>query len=307
METIAQFPSHEIPGIRHPTFDAFLPLLEKKRAEIQEIPRKTFKYGPLDRHHLDVYYPITRNASGKTQILVWVYGGGFNTGARQMAAPMDLGYACLGAYFARRGFVVVIPDYRLFPDAVFPGAAEDVRDAVLWIIRNPDHLTTPTSPNPDTNGIFMMGHSAGAVHVFSALVIPETAESAVLRPSIAGVVLCAGAHHFDALQREHETQGVVEQLYGGRVGVKEKEPLGLLRNATDATVASLPRMVLVVAENEPYWLHKASDDFEVALDARGKKPERIVAQGHNHISVNWALSTGQGEAWADDVIGWIKA
>ena len=56
---------------------------------------------------LDVYYPIAPSTSGKTQILVWVYGGGFITGARQMPAPMDLGYACVGAYFARRGFIVL--------------------------------------------------------------------------------------------------------------------------------------------------------------------------------------------------------
>ncbi|GLB41877.1 putative carboxylesterase family protein [Lyophyllum shimeji] len=307
METIAKFTSNEIPGIRRPTFDAFLPFLEEKRAQIQGIPRKAFKYGPTDRHHLDVYYPIgAPHASGKTPILFWVYGGGFTTGARRMAAPMDLGYACVGAFFARRGFLVIIPDYRLFPDAVFPGAVEDVRAAILWTIDNPAHLTTPSSPHPDTEQIFVMGHSAGATHVISALLLPSTPHE--WRARIAGAILCAGAHHFDALDPEHETQAVVEQLYGGKKGVKENEPMGLLRRADDATVAALPRMVLVVAENEPQWLHKASDDFAVALEARtGEKPSKIVARGHNHISVNWALSTGQGETWAEDVIAWINA
>jgi len=183
-----------------------------------------------------------------------------------------------------------------------------VRDAVLWAINNLEHLTTPSSLNPDTKSIVMMGHSAGATHVFSALAITEAAEYAVLRSNVAGAVLCAGAHHFDALAPNHETHEVVNQLYGGKDGMKEKEPMGLLRHADDATVASLPRIVLVVAENEPQWLHKASDDFAEALKARtGKKPERIVAQGHNHISVNWALSTEQGETWAEDVIAWINA
>ncbi|KAF8063383.1 Alpha/Beta hydrolase protein [Lyophyllum atratum] len=308
MEKIAEIKSTEISAVLGPTVAAFLPLLEEKRSEISEIPRKTFKYGSTDRHQLDVYYPLTPSASEKTQILVWVYGGGFVTGERQLSPPADLLYACVGAYFARRGFVVVIPDYRLVPDALFPGAAEDVRDAVLWVIKNPENLTTPTTPNPDTKAIFLMGHSAGAVHSFTALVLPETAETTALRPSIAGAILCAGAHHFEGLDADDGMHGIVNQLWGGPDGVKEKATMGLLRDASDATVAALPRVVLVVAEREPEWLLTAGDDFGEALRARtGKAPVKIVAQGHNHISGHAALGTGQGETWAEEVIAWIEA
>lgn len=308
MEKIAELKTREIPETVDATIGAFLPLLEQKRAEIQEIPRKTFKYGPTDRHQLDVYYPIAPSGSEKTQVLVWIYGGGFTTGDRQFPPPADLIYACVGAYYARRGFVVVIPDYRLLHDAVFPGAAEDVRDAVLWTIRNPAHLTTPNTPNPDTKGIHLMGHSAGAVNAFSALVLPETAESAILRASIASVILCAGAHHCDSLAPSDPLQDVISQLWGGAEGIKEKAPMGLLRNASDTTVAGLPRTALVIAERDPDWLLAADEDFTKALEGRtGKKPKKIVAQGHNHISPNIALGTGQGEAWAEEVIAWIKA
>ncbi|KAG6818466.1 hypothetical protein H0H92_002712, partial [Tricholoma furcatifolium] len=104
-----------------------------------------------------------------------------------------MGYMALGSFFARRGFIVVIPDYRLAPATIFPGAAEDVRNAILWTIKNVDQLTTPTTPSPDTNNIYLMGHSAGAIHAYSSLLIPETPETAVVRPSIAGAVFHAGA------------------------------------------------------------------------------------------------------------------
>ncbi|KAG5641542.1 hypothetical protein DXG03_004801 [Asterophora parasitica] len=306
MERIAELKSREIFDIIEPTVGAFVPLLEEKRAEIQEITRKTFKYGPTDRHQLDVYYPLAPNALGKTQILVWLYGGGFVSGERQLPAPADLAYACVGAYFARRGFIVIIPDYRLAPDTVFPGAAEDVRDAILWAIKNPEQLTTPTTPNPDTKGIFLSGHSAGAVHAFTALVIPETPETSI-RSNIAGAILAAGVPHYDYFQPDDLTPWAT-QHYVDEDGLKDHAPRALLRNASDATVATLPRIVLVLAEWEPEWLLKINDEFVGELESRtGKRPAKIVGRRHNHLSTNLALGTGRGEEWAEDVIAWIKA
>ncbi|KAG5650114.1 hypothetical protein H0H81_000621 [Sphagnurus paluster] len=311
MEKIASFESKKIHDIVEPTVEVFFQLLEEKRAIIEETPRKTFKYGPTDRHQLDVYYPNKPNTSEKTPILVWIYGGGFVSGDRQMAAPLDLGYACLGSYFARHGFIVVIPDYRLAPGTVFPDSTEDVRDALLWTIKNPEQLMTANTPIPDTEGIFFMGHSAGAVHAFSALVIPGPPETlAAIRSSVAGAILCAGPHHMERI--DSWDVGFLQQAgeihWGGEEGLKKNTPLGLLNSATNETIAGLPRMAIVVGENEPEWLLDVNDDFREALEARtGEKPTKIIALGHNHISTNYALGTGQGETWAEDVIAWINS
>ncbi|RDB21772.1 putative isoprenylcysteine alpha-carbonyl methylesterase ICME [Hypsizygus marmoreus] len=302
MDKVAQIASTEIGDIIVPTFSVFAPLLEEKRAEIQEIPRSTFKYRSTDRHQLDVYYPITRE--DKTQILVWIYGGGFTTGERQMPAPFDLVYANVGAYFARRGFITIIPDYRLAPDTVFPGAAEDVRDAIRWAIKHPEHLTTQNSPNPDTKNIFLMGHSAGAAHAFTALVLPNADDSTPLQSSVAGAILCAGAFDFAPDDPMLDT---VKQYWGGFEQAKENDPMGLLASASQSVVASLPRIVLVVGEREPSSLLQVNQDFSQALESRtGKKPAKIVGQGHNHLSVNLTLGTGGGEKWAEEVIAWIR-
>jgi acetyl esterase/lipase len=256
---------------------------------------------------LDVYYPIAHDGSAKTPVLIWVYGGGFTSGDRQLPAPVDLLYGCVGAYFARQGFIVVIPDYRLAPEATFPSGAEDVRDAVVWAIRHPEHLTSPTSPNPDIEGIFMMGHSAGSAHVFTALMLPETPESAVLLPNVVGAILCAGPHHFRNLSKEDQIYPVIVQHWNGEEKVEDDNPMGLLRRADDAAIAALPRFVLVEGEKEPEWLLAAGADFRDALEARiGKRPDWIVAKDHNHVSTNMALSTGEGEEWAESVVGWIK-
>lgn len=224
-----------------------------------------------------------------------------------MAPPVDIAYACVGAYFARRGFVTVIPDYRLVPNATFPGAAEDVRDAAVWVIKHPEHLTTPNSPSPDVQNVFLMGHSAGAVHVFTALILPETPESAILRPSVAGAILCAGIYHFGWVAPEDDFYAVIVQHWNGADKIKDDEPMGLLRRADDATVASLPEMVFMEGENEPPWLLTNGEEFRQAIEARvGKRPDLIVAKGHNHLSTHIALGTGEGEEWVEELLLWIK-
>ncbi|KAG6863424.1 hypothetical protein C0993_011493 [Termitomyces sp. T159_Od127] len=306
---------------------AFVPLLEANRTKIQEIPRKTFQYGSTDRHQvcsldftngsepqchlqLDVYYPIAPSTTGKTQILVWVYGGGFVTGERQLPAPLDLVYATVGSFFARRGFIVIIPDYRLAPSTIFPGAAEDVRDAILWAIQKPHYLTTSTTPGPDTKGIFLMGHSAGAVHAFASILIPpilEAPEVTLPLSNIAGIILHAGVHQWEGFDPSFFFFEVVAQHYGGVEHMNKRSSLGLLRDASAATLAMLPRILIVVAEKEPDWILKINEDFKRELEAiTGKKPTSLVALGHNHISPNLALSSGQGERWGEDVIAWIR-
>ncbi|KAJ3898005.1 hypothetical protein F5879DRAFT_981769 [Lentinula edodes] len=38
-----------------------------------------------------------------------------------------------------------------------------------------------------------------------------------------------------------------------------------------------------------------------------KKVPKIIAAGHNHISITFALMSGQGERWAEEVVDWMKA
>jgi len=63
----------------------------------------------------------------------------------------------------------------------------------------------------------------------------------------------------------------------------------------------------VEGEWEPDWLLDAGKALQQTLTDGTQQPnEKIVALGHNHISLIWALSTGQGEQWGEDVVGWYK-
>ncbi|THH19441.1 hypothetical protein EW146_g1728 [Bondarzewia mesenterica] len=293
MEVIATLTETAIPVVLEPTQHAFMELLEARRASIEAVPRKTFKYGATDRHQLDVYFPSTPTSPDKkTPILFFIYGGGFNTGSRIFPAPLDLGYKNVGAFFASRGLLTIIPDYRLVPPARFPEPAEDVRDAISWVVQNAGALRPSTDgADPDVDRIFVLGHSAGAIYSLSVMLAPQFDESRTLLPRIRAAVLAGCLYHF---KTNAAKMPVLRRLYGTEDETREKEPLGLLENAPDEQLKNLPELLYVEAERDPSNIRDSCVDFRAVLEKRlteiggGKggwtTGEYILAKGHNHIS-----------------------
>ena len=112
-------------------------------------------YAPGARHGLDIYAP---RAPGKTRpVIIFLYGGGWTSGAKE-------DYAWVGAALARRGYIVIVPDYRLYPQAHWPQFLEDCAAAVKWVHVN----VAGYGGNP--SALVLMGHSAGAYNAFALAV-----------------------------------------------------------------------------------------------------------------------------------------
>ena len=103
---------------------------------------------PGARGGLDVWTKPSGLAERKP-VLVFFYGGGWAKGARQ-------DYPFVAKAFAARGYVVVLPDYRLVPQVRFPGFLQDAAAAVRWTHDN----IAKYGGDPDR--IVLAGHSAGA-------------------------------------------------------------------------------------------------------------------------------------------------
>lgn len=289
---------------------------------------------------MDIYYPEPANVTHNTAapVLFFFYGGGFSTGFRTLPKPYDLVYANIGWFFSQKGFVTIIPDYRLVPHVQFPSPADDVYQAVAWAIENKEKIVDEGDVPYDLNldSVLLMGHASGAVHLTTALLMPGLLSGdPETKERIAGVVLVSGMYNTRALPPDDPVAAVLAQYWGTFEAIQRNSPQALLESAPEDMVAWLPEILMLDAEKEPHWLEVGAEDFQKTLAARTRKTEatkivgcafaaaaadseivlpdvklglatRLIAKGHNQISVHLSPGSGQGEEWADAVVDWMK-
>ncbi|KAG1717251.1 hypothetical protein EDB19DRAFT_1914779 [Suillus lakei] len=229
-------------------------IYDERKAEIERIERKTFVYDDKrsTRNELDVYYPLnsTLTKDGKTPILFFVYGGGYNSGSKEFPEPFSMGYRALGSFFAQH-------------EVKFPASSEDIRDAVNWIFTNVDVIAVPSIP---------------------------------------------AIWYFVDEKKRFRTEVPAQQYIGSQEKQREREPKALWNAPSDEQIKDHPDILLVRAEREPDWLLLSWEEILPDIEKRlGKAPQMIIGKGHNHISPNWALCSGQGEEWGEEVVEWMKA
>ncbi len=125
-------------------------------------------YGDDPRQTIDIYAPSDRG--GPLPVLVFFYGGGWDTGTKSQ-------YGWAAQALAARGFVVALPDYRLVPQVHFPGFIEDAAAATAKV----GDIAGQYGGDPDRLGV--IGHSAGA-HLTMMITLDRRYMAAVERPDL---------------------------------------------------------------------------------------------------------------------------
>jgi acetyl esterase/lipase len=130
-------------------------------------------------------------AAAAHPVVMFLHGGGWVSGSKSQ-------YRFVAEALVSRGYVVVVPGYRLHPQAEFPGFVEDAAQALAWVHRNAGER------GGDPARIFLMGHSAGA-HIGSLLAFDEHYVAALGGDSswIRGFVGLAGPYDFLPLREEY--------------------------------------------------------------------------------------------------------
>jgi acetyl esterase/lipase len=76
--------------------------------------------------HLDIFRP---EQSGIHPVLLLIHGGGWRSGDRTMENPMAMA-------IASHGYVTASAEYRLSPEALYPAAVYDIKDAIRFLRAN---------------------------------------------------------------------------------------------------------------------------------------------------------------------------
>lgn len=263
------------------------------------------------RLRLDVFSPDQTGAlqKGPLPVLIFVHGGGWFTGDKDFFGV----HRGVARALARRGYVVVVPNYRLSPEVKHPVHVQDVGRAFAWTMKN------VARHGGDPSRVILMGHSAGA-HLVSLLATdPEQWGKAADGPAagdfskIAGVVGLCGVYMIPAANEYLGLAGKVglaEQLGGvkgpdGQVFNPFKIAFGddekICSKASPITHArkGLPPFLLMVAERDLPGLDYMAKEFDTALTASGNSSQVMTIAETNHVSLLRDVTQKDNEASRD--------
>lgn len=104
----------------------------------------------------DIYYAKhTQVCSAKESkqplppTIVFIFGGSWKSGDKAE-------YSFVADAFVEQGYNVLIPNYRLYPDAAYPDFIVDLEAFMIWLHASANKMELNTS------NLIVMGHSAGA-------------------------------------------------------------------------------------------------------------------------------------------------
>jgi acetyl esterase/lipase len=157
---------------------------------------RSIPYGEGARRTLDVYRP---NAAAAAPVVVFFYGGSWQTGSKQI-------YQFVAAALAQQGYVAVVPDYRVYPEIRYPGFLEDSARALRWVKDNAARF------GGDPNKLFVMGHSAGAYMAAMLALDSRWLRTVDMTPDrdISGLIGISGPYDFLPLR-----DGTLQTIFGG--------------------------------------------------------------------------------------------
>ncbi|MBI3635091.1 MAG: alpha/beta hydrolase, partial [Candidatus Rokubacteria bacterium] len=211
---------------------------------------------------VDVYRPGA--PAGPAPIVVFFYGGFWKSGSR--AEYRFAGYA-----LASRGFVAVVPDYRLYPDVEFPAFVEDAAAAVRWVQAHAAQL------GGDPSRIYLMGHSAGA-HIAALLTLDERylRTAGVPANAVRGTIGLAGIYDFLPLADS------IRPVFGPTERWPDSQPIRFV----DGTE---PPMLLLHGTGDRVVSAGNSDRLAMRIRERGGRVESVVYPDASHARLVLAL------------------
>lgn len=219
-------------------------------------------FGPDPRQRLDVYAPRTA-ASISRPIIVFFYGGSWNSGTKS-------GYSFVGRALAARGFVVVIPDYRLVPQVRYPTFLQDNAEAVRWARAHASGL------GGDADRIILAGHSAGAYNAAMLALDPRWLGDD--RKAVRALVGLAGPYDFLPLDGP-----IVERTFGAAPDPIDTQPVHYVGRGD-------PPAFLATGDKDETVRPANSDSLAARLQATGVVVERRRYPDVGHAGLVTAIA-----------------
>jgi acetyl esterase/lipase len=238
-------------------------------------------YGSPERQKLDVYSP-----KGEVQnlpVVVFFYGGSFQSGRRQ-------DYRFVGEALTARGFIAVIPDYRVYPEGKFPTFIEDGAAAVSWARNHINRF------GGDPSRLFLMGHSAGA-YIASMLALNPSylAQVGLSSNDLRGFIGLAGPYDFLPLHKPK-----LVEIFGGYDN-SETQPINFVS-------AGAPPALLLHGAKDRTIRPSNTESLAQRLRAAKCPVEAHIYPQYRHLMILFVIASPfqHGEPVMDDIVRFIR-
>jgi acetyl esterase/lipase len=247
---------------------------------------RNIAYGTLNRQQLDVYVPVsTQGTAAKRPVIVFFYGGSWDSGSKDA-------YLFVAEALTSKGFITVIPDYRIYPEVIYPEFLNDGAKAFQWTRDNIEKY------GGDVNNIFVAGHSAGA-HIAAMLAFDPTWLSAqkLNTSSIRGFVGLAGPYDFLPL-----TSARLREIFPSADIQASSQPIRYARG-------NGPSALLLAGDADTIVGIKNTRNFSARIrESKGRIQEKYYAgMGHVKIVTVLAAPFRNGHTVLDDIAEFVRA
>ncbi|SFC17598.1 alpha/beta hydrolase [Massilia yuzhufengensis] len=223
-------------------------------------------YAPGERHQLDIYRPAS--GANNAPVIVFFYGGNWVSGSRT-------DYAFVGQALAARGFVVVIPDYRLYPQVRYPDFLVDAAQAVAWTRRE------IARHGGDPGRIYLMGHSAGAYNAaMLALDARWLGQQGLETSAVRGLIGLAGPYDFLPVQNP-----TTRPVFNYPDTPADSQP------ASHVSASSPPALLIAARSDKVVDPARNTGALAAKLRAADVPVQELYYDGVSHTSLVASLST----------------
>lgn len=243
--------------------NAYAPLLANAPMHGITVTRDV-AYGSHVRQVVDIFRP--ENVIN-APVVIFVHGGAFIRGDKRTSQYI---YDNVLYWFARQGYLGINVEYRLAPEATYPGGADDVASVMEWLNKN------VTNYGGDPARLFLIGHSAGGTHVASFAYDPALAYHGRYA---AALVLISARLRADQSPENPNLPGVKAYFGEEFARYEARSPVNF------GACSDLPVFIVNAEYENPlldvYGLELA---YNIGL-IRRKAPRYLRLRGHNHMSI----------------------
>lgn len=232
-------------------------------------------YGKEERQKMDIYKPD--HSLVKTPVLVFFHGGSWQYGDKA-------DYRFIGEAFATEGFLVMVANYRLYPEARYRDIIADSKAAIRYAKAH------AADYGGDPSRVYVMGHSAGAYNAMMAISYGPDAVT-----GIDGVIGLSGPYDFLPVEDE--------ELIGLFEGANNKDavPITHVKRGMPPILLMSGKIDAVV---DPM---RNTSGYAQALQATGNKVKTRFVDDVFHITMVSALSSNlRIEAVFNPVIEFLR-